>query len=140
MAQPERRIAPQPLDLERGLVRPVVGSRNSDAMHSRRLALCLDDARYVEACGNGLASVHVPERKAADVLGPAHLLVRERPARDDARDEASLRLDEADDLRPDTNLGGGSSGGMLGRAVDAEEPRVLARDAQNGHVLPDATL
>jgi hypothetical protein len=29
---------------------------------------------------------------------------------------------------------------MLGRAVDAEEPRVLARDAQNGHVLPDATL
>jgi ADP-ribose pyrophosphatase len=129
----ERRRTASALDLLGSLLRDVEAGREAHSVLLRGVPVDLDDAEGVEAAGDGRTLVDLAEdrRDSVDLWPGAHLLGRDRPTRDEARDEIALGLDEGDDLRPDSELGGGSGRRMLHVAVDAQELGVLAPDPQD---------
>jgi hypothetical protein len=117
------------------LLRALVGGRHGRAALERRRAIHLDDAEAVEARGQRRASMERRER-GADALD-RHLADL---ALDVARDEVALRLDERHDLRREPELRRHARRGVLGRAVDPEQLRVLAADPQHERLVADRDL
>ena len=102
------------------------------------VAVGLDDAEGVEAARDRRALVDAaagrprPRRAASPAWRSSS--GGDRPALDEARHEPALGLDEADDLGPDAGLGGDQRRAVLDVAVDAEELRVVAAEAQDERV------
>ena len=111
-------------------------------MGERGRAVLLDDAKRIEARADRGPLVDAQERagQLAQPLGPAQLLGRDRAALDEARDEVSLRLEEAHDLGADAQLGCDARGLVLGVPVDAEQLGVLAADPQDEALAVDRDL
>ncbi len=100
--------------------------RERDAEVQRRCGVRLDHAEGVEAARDRPPAVEAPQQCRRLLDGDAPDL-----AFDETRDEASLRLDERDHLRRDSELRRGERGVVLDVAVDPEQLRVLAADAQD---------
>ena len=130
------------LDPQRDRVRLPVLVGDLPAARERRLAVRLDDAEGVERAGNRRAVVERAKRRgdAAQELRRAHRLEQRDLAFDEARDEPALGLDEGDHLGADAELGRPLRRRELDRAVDAEQARVLAGDAEDVDLAVDLDL
>lgn len=79
-------------------------------------------------------------RSSDDVLRPSHLLGRNRPPLDEARQQVAFGLHEADDLGPDSQLGRNERGAVLDDPVDGEQLRVLTPDPEDADLAVDRNL
>jgi hypothetical protein len=142
VARREPRWASRSFDRIGDVLRPDVVVGHGNAVVARCLRELLDDAEGIEPAGDRGAVVDAPERlgDAGDGLRPAHLLDRDRTSLDEAGDQVALRLDEGCDLRADAGRSGRDRSLVLVGAIDSEELRVRAADAQDERLPVDDDL
>ena len=114
-------------------VRVVVAVRNLHAAFGRDPRIVLDDAEHGERRGIGAARVdraNGPNDVSED-LGALEVVLGDRVALHESRDETGPFGHPDDDLGADSGGGRGASGLDLGLAVDPEQLGVAAREPQD---------